>query len=153
MIESEDINNLVLEKLAGSELFLAEVVVKPGNRVFVFLDGDRDVTIEDCADMSRHLNAMLSPEEDYELMVSSCGADQPIKLPRQFHKHMGRSLTVKLSDESTITGTLEEVKPEGIIIRPSKRKKQKKSDPEIPDQYSLTFDNIETAKVNLSFNK
>ena len=153
MVDTGHISRIAEEKLRDSELFLADVAVKPGNRIFVFLDGDRDVTIEDCVALSRHIQSSLPDEEDVELMVSSCGADQPLKMPRQFRKNLGRKLTVTLNDGSTLKGALQEIRPDGIILHPEKSKKKKKEEKEAPDQVFLSFDNIETAKVNLSFNK
>jgi ribosome maturation factor RimP len=153
MLDNSNIIKLVEEKLEGSDLFLSEVLIKPGNRVFVFLDGDRDVTIDDCKEISRHLNALLSEEEDLELMVSSCGADQPLKIPRQYNKHLGRSLKFQLTDGKTISGILDTLKDDGVFIRPVKAKKKKKGQEELPDTLFLPFEKIETAKVNISFNK
>jgi ribosome maturation factor RimP len=152
MLDSSHIKRLVEDKLEGGELFLSEVVVKPANKIYIFLDGDRDVTIDDCADVSRHLNASFADDEDIELMVSSCGADQPIKVPRQYKKHVGRSLKLQLTEGKTISGILDTLKDDGIIIRPIRAKKRKKGQEELPETMFLPFDKIETAKVNLSFN-
>jgi ribosome maturation factor RimP len=153
MIDASVIEKLALEKLKDSELFLADVVVKPDNRIHVFLDGDRDVTIDDCATLSRHLNASLPDEENFELMVSSCGADRPIKLPRQFKKHLGRSINVILSEEKPFSGILEGIDDKGMTLRLPRPKKKKKGDPELPETVYVLFEKLESAKVNISFNK
>lgn len=153
MIDSNHIRNLAEQKLEGSELFLADIHVRPGNRIMVFLDGDRGVTIDDCASLSRHLNASLGEETDFELVVSSFGADQPIKLPRQYNKNVGRSLTVRFGDEQTLVGKLLEVSAEGITLAPESKGKKKKTGPEWPERVMIPFDQISLSKVNLSFNQ
>ena len=153
MAEKGLIEKLAQQKLEGTELFLVEVVVKPGNRIHVFLDGDRDVTIDDCVALSRHLNASLPETENVELMVSSCGTDQPLKLPRQYNKNLGRGITVRVAGEKPLSGILEEIGNEGVVLRPPKPKKKKKGETELPDTVYVPFEKIETAKVNISFNK
>jgi ribosome maturation factor RimP len=153
MIDVNHIRKLAEEKLEGSGLFLADVLVKPGNRIFVFLDGDHDVTIEDCASLSRHLEEAMADAEDHELMVSSFGADQPLKFPRQYNKNVGRSLKVTLADLKDISGILTQVDATGITLHPEKKKKKKKDEPEMPDSLYIAFDQIKSAKVNLSFNQ
>jgi ribosome maturation factor RimP len=153
MIDIQHIRKLAEEQIQGSSIFLVDVHVKTGNRIFVSLDGDRGVTIEDCASVSRHIESALSEGEDHELVVSSFGADQPLRLPRQYPQHIGRALTVKLSDEAIISGELAAVSEEGITIRPEQNKKKKKDEQGLPETMFLAFSSISSAKVNISFNK
>jgi ribosome maturation factor RimP len=83
MTETE-ITDLVNEHFAGSDKFLVEIFIKPINRIFIFIDGDHGVTISDCVALSRFIESKYDRETtDFELNVSSSGADQPIRLPRQ----------------------------------------------------------------------
>ena len=108
MITSSEIVNLVQEHLAGTEKFLVDVLIKPANRIYVFIDGDHGVTIADCVGLSRFIESKLDREaEDFELNVSSSGAEHPIRLPRQYLKNVGRSLQVKLSGDRELAGKLE----------------------------------------------
>jgi ribosome maturation factor RimP len=153
MIDIQHIRKLTEEKIQGSNIFLVDLQVKTGNRIFVSLDGDHGVTIEDCASVSHHIESALAEGEDHELVVSSFGADQPLRLPRQYAQHIGRSLTVKLNDEAVITGELTAVTNDGIAIKPEQKKKKKKDEQDLPETMSLAFSSISTAKVNISFNK
>jgi ribosome maturation factor RimP len=153
MIDIQHIRKLAEEQIQGSSIFLVDVQVKTGNRIFVSLDGDHGVTIEDCASVSRHIESVLAEGEDHELVVSSFGADQPLRLPRQYPQHIGRTLTVKLIDEAIITGELSAVSDEGITIKPEQKKKKKKDEQGLPDAILLGFSSISSAKVNISFNK
>ena len=47
-ITVEYITKLVNEHIEGTDLFVGEIKVKPGNIIYVFLDGDNGVTIEKC---------------------------------------------------------------------------------------------------------
>ena len=53
-LNKEKITGLVREALQDREdLFVTEVKVKPDNTVYVFMDGDHGVTVEDCIRVSR----------------------------------------------------------------------------------------------------
>ncbi len=143
-----EITHIVSEHLAGSDNFLVDVLVKPGNRIFVFIDGDHGVTISDCAELSRYIESKLDRDaEDFEPMVSSAGADQPIKLHRQYLKNIGRSLHVKLMDEKTVSGKLEAVDDEGITLVTEGDKKKRT----VPETLKLTYNTIVESKVIISF--
>lgn len=148
MITQSNIASLVDQHLANSDKFLVEVLIKPGNRIYVFIDGDHGVMIADCVEVSRLIESSLDREtEDFELNVSSAGADQPMKLPRQYTKNIGRSLQVKLSEDKTVTGKLEEVTENGIVLHTPGDKKKKLP----PETLNLEFREILESKVIISF--
>jgi ribosome maturation factor RimP len=148
MIIHSDIVKLCTEHLAGTEKFLVDVLVKPGNRIYVFIDGDHGVTIDDCIGLSRHIESSFDREtEDFELMVSSAGADQPIKFPRQYLKNVGRLLQVKLSEEKTVSGKLEAVNEQGIVLTTSGDKKKKLP----PETLNIPYESMVESKVIISF--
>jgi len=147
-VNSNDITKLVNDHLTDTGKFLVELLIKPTNRVYIFLDGDQGVTVSDCIELSRYVESQLDREsEDFELNVSSAGADQPIRMPRQYLKNIGRFLNVKLSEEITLTGKLESVDEKGIILLTKGDKKKKKA----PETIELAFDQIIESKVIISF--
>lgn len=147
MTEGE-VARLVNEHFTGTDKFLVELFIKPGNRIYVFIDGDHGVKISDCVELSRHIESQYDRETvDFELNVSSSGADQPIKLPRQYLKNIGRSLQVKLSEEKIVTGKLETTDETGITLITEGDKKKKIS----PETLKLTFEDIVESKVIISF--
>jgi len=143
-----EITRLVNEHLAGTDMFLVEVFIKSINRIFIFIDGDHGVKISDCVKLSRFVESQYDRETtDFELNVSSAGADQPIRLPRQYLKNIGRSLQVKLSEENTITGKLEAIDEKGItLVTPGDKKKKT-----APETLNLTFEEIIESKIIISF--
>ena len=85
MIEKIKILEIVNNALDGSEKFLVNLKITPDNRIYVDIDGDNGITIDDCIELSRAIEGQLDrEEEDFELTVSSAGADQPLKLTRQY---------------------------------------------------------------------
>jgi ribosome maturation factor RimP len=148
MLNESGIRKLVNEHFAGTDNFLVEVLIKPANRIYIFIDGDHGVTISDCVELSRFIESQFDREtEDFELNVSSFGADHPIRMPRQYIKNIGRSMQVKLSEENIITGKLEAVDDKGITLVTTGDKKKKLP----PETLNLHFEDIIESKVIISF--
>lgn len=143
-----EISRIVNEHLEGSDKFLVEILIKSINRIFVYIDGDHGVTIADCIELSRFIESRFDREkQDFELNVSSSGADQPIRQQRQYVKNIGRSLQVKLSENIIITGKLEAVDEKCItLLTPGDKKKNT-----APETLNLTFEEIKESKVIISF--
>ena len=54
------------------------------------------VNISDCIEVSRKIEKSLDRDEfDFSIKVQSPGADEPLVLPRQYKKHVGRKLKIK----------------------------------------------------------
>jgi len=156
MIEKGQIKRLVENHLEGTDKFLIEVIVKPGNKIMVIIDGDTAVNIDDCKSVSRFIENNIDREsEDFELNVSSPGADYPIQLKRQYNKNIGRTLDLIMDDDSRIAGKLVAVAKTGIEIEPGpledKKKKIKKEESTETTITLIPFQNIKQAKVRISF--
>jgi ribosome maturation factor RimP len=152
MIEATFIAKLVNDRLEGTDKFLVQADVKPGNRILVFLDGDHGITIKDCVDISRFIESHLDRDkEDFELNVSSAGLDHPFTLLRQYRKHVGKPVIVKLHDGTKQEGLLEDASDAGILISPLPGKK-KKGIP-APGQRLILFAEIMETKSVITFKK
>ena len=154
MITKEQVTALVEEKIAGTDLFIVEVNVKPGNKIEVFIDRDSGLALEDCLKVSRHIEGNLDREvEDYALDVSSPGVGRPLKLKRQYFKNIGRNVEIKLTDGSKIEGTLAAADDEKIIIhtRTKEEVEGKKGKKWVERDNEVPFDTISETKITISF--
>lgn len=89
------------------DLFVTEVKVKPDNTIYVFMDGDNGVTVDDCIMVSKYVEKRLDRDRsDFELNVSSFGIGRPLQVLRQYRNAIGKMLAVKLSDGSRLKGKL-----------------------------------------------
>jgi len=142
------ITELVESKIADSDLFVGEIKVKPGNIIYVFLDGDNGVTIEQCIEVSRHVEHNLDrTREDFELHVSSYGLGQPLKFPRQYKNAVGKKLVVVTIENEKHIGQLLEVNDDRIVLeKPAMKKKEN------PVKVEILLSNIKTAKIEVVFN-
>lgn len=146
MIEKIKILELVNNALEGSDKFLVNLKITPDNRIYVDIDGDNSVTIDDCIELSRAIEGQLDrDEEDFALDVSSAGADQPLKLIRQYRKNVGRDLEVVTVGGERADGTLEDASDEGIVLRTKGTKKQ------APETLRLAYRDIKSARVVIKF--
>jgi ribosome maturation factor RimP len=155
MILKEQIIELINEKINGTHLFLIDVKVLPGNKIEVFVDGDNGLGINDCVDLSRHIEKSLDREvEDFSLEVSSPGATQPLKLSRQYIKHVGRDLELKLNDGTLFTGKLIEIGPNGDLTLETTTREPKaigKGKTNVTRTHNIQLQNIKESKIKLKF--
>ncbi|GGD46517.1 ribosome assembly cofactor RimP [Muriicola marianensis] len=116
MLKEEVKSRLDQILLENPSLFLIDFSVSPSQHIKVVIDGDEGVTLEDCMKVSRAIEHNLDREStDFSLEVTSPGATEPLEMPRQYTKNIGRKLEVKTS-ETTITGTLVSASAEGIKL-------------------------------------
>lgn len=117
MISAEYIKQEVDKLLEKSDSFLIEIAIKPGNVIDVFIDNDKGIIIDHCVDLSRGLEEILDKgNEDFELNVSSSGADSPVKYLRQMHKSLNKEFEAIRFDNTKFKANLTEVKPETFVL-------------------------------------
>lgn len=133
-------------------LFLVGVEQKVGSKkISVFIDGDKGVSIEDCRQLAKSLNAKLDEadygSEAYMFEVSSPGVERPLSSMRQYHKHIGRELLVKLAGQNELLGKLERVGEDEIVLMLKDKKKGYKE----ASEKVVSFAEIAQANVQISF--
>src|SRR4051812_19460781 len=108
-------------ELDERNLFLVDVKFPMGRQIEVYIDSDTGVQISECATISRLLEKNLDESglvpENYILEVSSPGMTNPLKLPRQYKRRIGRVLEVVLNDGTSLEGELVEVNEDKIKLR------------------------------------
>lgn len=119
----EQVGGLVQPILDSMKLELVEIeLARMGKDAVLrlFIDRDGGVTLDDCADVSRELSAILDVEEvisvNYTLEVSSPGLDRPLKKIQDYERYAGRLIKVRTYEQflddagnkrKTFLGTLE----------------------------------------------
>lgn len=144
---------LIQEKIADREdLFIVSVKMHPNKILEILLDGDNGVNIDDCAQVSRHVGYHLEEENvvdnAYRLEVSSPGIDANFVNLRQYQKNIGRTVQVKLNDNTKVEGKLTAVEDTKINVLQKIKEKGKKVQ-EVEKE--LPFDQIKATKVVISF--
>jgi ribosome maturation factor RimP len=147
MISKEQITQLATQAIGELDVYIADVLVKSENRIYVFLESDNRVMVEDCIIVSKFIESNLDREaEDFELNVSSYGVEQPLKFARQYIKNVGRTLSVKLNDDSELLGTIASAtNEEVVVVVPAKKKKEE------PQTHHINYNKINEARIVISF--
>jgi ribosome maturation factor RimP len=141
MITTENIADLVTQHIGGTDIFLVEVVVKPGNAITVHVDRPDGISIDECVKISRYLNELLDRDvEDYSLEVSSPGLSGTFRVKQQYEKNLDRDIEVLYTDGIKVKGKLITVSDEGIVLNVQ------------GDDEEIRFDEIKTAKAIISYN-
>jgi ribosome maturation factor RimP len=154
-----DLNQKIRE-LAGAGLtdpahFVVDVTIskyKP-QKVTVFVDGDKGISIDDCANLSRYLGDKLDEENmmadaSYTLEVSTPGIDHPLKLKRQYVGNIGRHVKVQLKDKEILKGKLVAADEQKISLETENKDSKKKE----LISLDIPFTEIEKTIVTVSFN-
>ncbi len=146
MIDKFKVLDIVKDVLEGSDKYLVNMKITPDNRIFVDLDGDNGINIDDCIEVSRAIeNSLNRDEEDFELNVSSAGADSPLKMPRQYRRHVGRELSVEPFEGAKVEGLLTEAGDSQFTIKTKGSKK------EPSQELTFAYEDVKTARVLIRF--
>ena len=147
MITTTQIKTMFEQWQKDETVFLVDSAIKPGNKIVVLIDRIGGLNITDCAALSRFIEGSLDREkEDFELSVSSPGADAPFKVLKQYQKNIGRNVKITTKDDQIAIGTLIKLEGNSIEIAPEKCKKAKVALPNI-----FEIKNIKEIKVIISF--
>ena len=92
--------------------------------VRLFIDKEGGVTVDDCADVSRQVSAILDVEDPiadkYNLEVSSPGLDRPLFTLLQFERYIGQDISVHLRipvmERRKWQGKLERIENDMVIL-------------------------------------
>jgi ribosome maturation factor RimP len=148
----QEIESVIQAKLTDTDYYLVDIVGKDNAGKMQFLiDGDQGVSIEKCAEISRAVSRYIDEnelgEEKFLYEISSPGVDRPLKIMRQYPKHVGRTLAVKMTNDEIVEGKLLEVGEEAIQLEVAGEKKKETKNIEI------NVGDIHEAKVKISFKK
>ncbi len=174
MIENK-IEELLLEKFQEAKFqdcFLIEINMTSQRTIEIILDADGSLTLEKCQRISRHVENWLDTEgvtngviaDDYTLEVSSPGVSRPLMYPRQYVKHIGRTLEITLKNDAPATeipssqseptkleGKLQSADNQCITIEYEEVRKEGKKKIKENIVQVIPFEKINKAFVKISF--
>ncbi len=154
MITKSEIVRLVEEKIERTEYYIVDISVSPSNQIRVEIDGDKGVKINDCIQLSRHIEDNFDREEvDFELTVSSAGMDQPFKILRQYQRYVGREVEMKTTEGDKIKGILVSADDKEVVLEVTRKEKieGKKKKQIVIDNKTVPMEQVKEAKVVISF--
>lgn len=115
----------------------------------VYIDCRGGITVDDCADVSRHLSALLDVEDPlpgrYTLEVSSPGLDRPLVSREDFRRFRGEVVKVRmhepLAGRRNFTGRLVEVADDHVVLE------LEPAPGGVAEQFDLALNGIERARL------
>jgi ribosome maturation factor RimP len=142
----KDIAASVIEK---NDFFLIDMVLRGNdkNRVIeIFIDGEKNISAEDCAKVSRELTFIIESqnlfESNYRLDISSPGTERALVFLKQYPKHINRKFDVSYiqnDDTKKLMGMLINVSGDELTFLSNN------------NQIIIKFNNIKKAKVIAGF--
>ncbi|WP_298368484.1 ribosome assembly cofactor RimP [uncultured Lutibacter sp.] len=138
----------------NQELFLIGLNFLPDNKIYVEVDGDNGISLQECIRISRAVEHNLDrEEEDFSLEVTSPDIANPLKVNRQYIKNLNRILTVKSKDSKVLEGTLKNVSEESIELEWKAREPKPigKGKITVVKKATIPFTDILEAKVKIIF--
>lgn len=154
MIDKGLLITLTEEFLSGSDNYLAEVKVNPGNVISIEIDNDNGVDINDCVELSRYIESKLNrEEEDFELTVGSVGLTSPFKSLRQYKKYIGSEIEVLTRKGQKLFGVLKSASENEFTISISKKERLEgaKRKTEINEDLHFKYDEVKYTKYLIRF--
>ena len=144
----QNIFNATKEISEKNNLFLLEVLVRGTERnhvVEIFIDGEDNLSTDDCARISREINEVIEKNEllnsAYQLDVSTPGVDRPLEYLKQYKKHINRKFEVRFKSGETkksITAKLLKIEEDNLYFYSDR-------------EQVIKFEDIIKAKVLVSF--
>ncbi|MDX9909832.1 MAG: ribosome assembly cofactor RimP [Mariniphaga sp.] len=153
MLDKIKIEEIVKEKL-DNQTFLVDIRINKSNVIQVYVDSYEGLSINRCAEISRHLESRLDRDkEDFELQVSSPGLTESFKVREQFLKNIGREVEIITTNAVKLTGTLKKIETDFILLEVSTKEKVEgeKKKKLVTREHQIDFKDIKSAKVVISF--
>lgn len=116
-------------------------------RVKVVVDSDDGVDLDQCADLSHKVSAILDANDDlmgdgpYTLEVSSPGVTRPLTLPRHWRRNIGRLVRVVLADGGVVTGRVTAADEREAVLEVAGKSRE------------VQYDTVGKAKVQVEFRR
>ncbi|MFJ6940904.1 ribosome maturation factor RimP [Streptomyces sp. NPDC101132] len=118
----------------------------------IVVDSDEGLDLDLCAELSREISDKLDEtdvmgEDEYQLEVSSPGADRPLKEHRHYVRAVGRLVNFQLAEGGDLVARILDVDDEGLDLEVPGVKGRK------PTARRIAFTEIAKARVEIEFNR
>ena len=152
---NQKVEDLLTEALKeNSNIFLVDFKIGGDNSIKIILDGDDEINVKDCINISRAIEHELDrDEEDFGLEVASAGVGSPLKFPRQYLKNINRELEVMLLEGEILKGKLVKADENEIELEWKQRELKPigKGKVTVKKNKVIAFEQINQTKVVVKF--
>ena len=162
MIDKQQIQNLIQEKLQNTGYELITLKISSQNEILVEIDKMEGVDVDFCAELNHYIVEQLEARseeqksregDDYSLEVGSVSLTAPFVTKMQYDKHLNHDVEVLSADGKKYRGTLvsgdEEsfaIDTEVMVAVEGKKRKQKEV-----QTMTFAYDGVKYTKYDLKF--
>ena len=154
MIDKKFLITHIEQFLEGSDNYLIDVIINPGNVISIEIDNNNGVNIDDCVELSRYLESNLNrDEEDFELTVGSVGLTSPFKVLLQYQKNIGNEVEVLTKKGIKLSGVLKSASDNQFTITITKKVRPEgaKRKTEVSEDLQFGYEEIKYTKYLIRF--
>ncbi|MEV0041346.1 ribosome maturation factor RimP [Streptomyces sp. NPDC056909] len=153
--QSERLRGLLEPLVSAKDLDLEEIEVSRAGRrrvLRVVVDSDEGVDLDECAELSRSISEKLDEtdamgEDEYQLEVTSPGAERPLTEHRHYLRAVGRLARFQLHEDGELVARILTVDDEGLGLEVPGVKGRK------PTARRVEFARIAKARVEIEFSR
>ncbi|MFJ8000492.1 ribosome maturation factor RimP [Streptomyces sp. NPDC096310] len=153
--QSERLRGLLEPLVSAKDLDLEEIEVSRAGRrrvLRIVVDSDEGVDLDECAELSRSISEKLDEtdamgEDEYQLEVTSPGAERPLTEQRHYLRAVGRLARIQLHEGGEVVARILAVDDEGLDLEVPGVKGRK------PTARRVEFTQIAKARVEIEFNR
>ncbi|MFD3911294.1 ribosome maturation factor RimP [Streptomyces sp. NPDC058603] len=153
--QSERLRGLLEPLVSAKDLDLEEIEVSRAGRrrvLRVVVDSDEGVDLDECAELSRSISDKLDEtdamgEDEYQLEVTSPGAERPLTEHRHYVRAVGRLARFQLHEDGELVARILTVDDEGLDLEVPGVKGRK------PTARRIAFAGIDKARVEIEFSR
>ncbi|WP_418959439.1 ribosome maturation factor RimP [Streptomyces tritici] len=153
--QSDRLRELVEPLVHAHDLELEDIELSRAGRrgmLRIIVDSDEGVDLDACADLSRAVSAKLDEtdamgEGEYNLEVTSPGADRPLTQHRHYVRATGRLVKLQLHEGEELVARILTVDEDGMDMEVPGVKGRK------PTARRVEFADIAKARVEIEFNR
>ena len=162
MIDKQQIQNLIQEKLQNTGYELITLKISSQNEILVEIDKMEGVDVDFCAELNHYIVEQLEARseeqksregDDYSLEVGSVSLTAPFVTKMQYDKHPNHDVEVLAADGKKYRGTLVSVDEESFAIDTEvmvavegKKRKQKEV-----QTMTFAYEGVKYTKYDLKF--
>lgn len=154
MIDKQLLTKTVEDAIAGTDMFIVDIQVKPGNSIVVELDSETSIDIDTCARITRKIEEVFDRDvEDYELEVGSAGLTADFKVRQQYLKNVGNDVEILTRSGRKLTATLKSVGDSDFtVVYQAKEKPEGAKRPVMVEkEETLKYDDCKYVRYAISF--
>ena len=123
MLLKDNLKQILEIKLKDIDAYLVDLEIIEKKSIIISIDRFEGVTFKHCSFISKYLEEYFEEDiQDYDLTVCSAGLENPFKVKQQYHKNIGKEVSVLLNNGKKKKGVLLSY-DNGLMLEIKRKKK------------------------------